>query len=488
MSSVPQIDGATLRHVESHTGRRQRPTAGVTRTMATPPPELEPLRGKRIVYLTAGAAGMFCGSCLRDNAAAAGLRSLGLDLEVPLVPLYTPIRTDEADLSVDQVFFGGINVYLQQKIPLFRHLPAFLDHWLDRPGLLRRVSSHAVSIDPKALGELTLSMIRGEHGNQRKEMRRLVHWMQTESVPDAVCLTNLLVGGCIPGIRRELGVPVVVTLQGDDVFLDALAEPWRSRVIEEMRLLATQVDGFFVFNDDYAARMANLLDLPPEKLWRIPLGIDTTDYLPLAEARFAGAPASAQDPVTIGYFARLCREKGFDLLVDAWIRLCGQRRTSHPGTPLPRLRAGGWLPQTPASYLPDQAEKIRLAGLSEHFEYVGAPEREGKLDFLRATDLFCVPAHFCEPKGLYALEAMASGLPVVGPDHGAFPPMIHQSGGGRLHEANNAADLARVLGGLLDSPAERLHLGRAGQEWVARSATRQIMAEGTARKLAVLFT
>ena len=83
---------------------------------------------------------------------------------------------------------------------------------------------------------------------------------------------------------------------------------------------------------------------------------------------------------------------------------------------------------------------------------------------------------------------MASGLPVVGPDHGAFPPLIHQSGGGRLHEADNADDLARVLGGLIDAPAERLDLGRAGHEWVARSATRQIMAVGTARKLAGLFS
>ena len=39
------------------------------------------------------------------------------------MPLYTPIRTDEENVSVDQVFFGGINVYLQQKVGLFRYLP-----------------------------------------------------------------------------------------------------------------------------------------------------------------------------------------------------------------------------------------------------------------------------------------------------------------------------------------------------------------------------
>ena len=51
----------------------------------------------RVVYLIAGAGGMYCGSCLRDNRLAATLIKQGRD--VVLVPLYTPIRTDEADVS-----------------------------------------------------------------------------------------------------------------------------------------------------------------------------------------------------------------------------------------------------------------------------------------------------------------------------------------------------------------------------------------------------
>lgn len=444
-------------------------------------PDLEILRGKRLVYLTAGAAGMFCGSCLRDNATAAGLRALGLGLEVPLIPLYTPIRTDEADMSVDQVFFGGINVYLQQKLPLFRHLPAFVDRWLDRPGLLRRVSSKAVSIDARALGELTLSMIRGEHGNQRKEMRRLIGWMKAECRPDAVCLTNLLIGGCIPGLKREFGVPVMVALQGDDVFLDALAEPWRGRVLAEMRKLVALVDGFFVFNPGYAALMAEMLGIPPEKLWPLPLGIDTADFTPLAETRGKAAEA---EPVTIGYFARLCREKGFDLLVDAWLLLHERWRAHGHSAPPPRLQAAGWLPKDPPDYLTGQIAKIEQAGLAEHFQHAGSPERDGKLDFLRRTDVFCVPARFVEPKGLYVLEAMAAGLPIVGPDHGAFPHLLGASGGGRLHRPGDAAHLAEVLESLALDASARHSLGQAAREWVRHEGTREAMALATAQRLA----
>src|SRR3954464_5152787 len=117
----------------------------------------------RIAYVTAGAAGMYCGSCLHDTTLAAALGKLGHD--ALLVPTYTPIRTDEADVSQSRVFFGGINVYLQQKLALFRHTPWFLDRPLDSLPLLRWVSRFAVKTRAEELGNLAVSMLRGEHGH-----------------------------------------------------------------------------------------------------------------------------------------------------------------------------------------------------------------------------------------------------------------------------------------------------------------------------------
>src|SRR5262245_54116555 len=143
-----------------------------------------------VAYITAGAAGGYCGSCMRDNTLVAALTARGHD--ALLIPTYTPIRTDEKDVSQKRVFFGGINVYLQQKLSLFRRTPWFLDRLLDSPGLLRWVSRFAVKTRAEELGELTVSMLRGEHGHQRKEIAKLVNWLAAEVRPDIVNLTAVL--------------------------------------------------------------------------------------------------------------------------------------------------------------------------------------------------------------------------------------------------------------------------------------------------------
>lgn len=410
---------------------------------------------------------MYCGSCLRDNALAAGLSSLGWD--VTLLPLYTPIRVDEEDRSIDQVFFGGINVYLQQKIPLFRHLPAFFDRWLDNPRLIKRVASGALSVSAKELGSLTLSMVRGEDGFQRKEVSRLVQWLKEVAKPDLICLTNLLVGGSIPALKRELGVPVLVTLQGDDVFLDELLEPWKSQVLHEMQRLAQEADGFITFSGFYREQMSKLLKVSAEKFHLTPLGVTVSEFDSVYRARRNKAPGKV-----LGYFARLAPEKGFDLAVSAFIELA-------PRFPDLRFHAGGWLSEKDREFYLSQLARIEVAGLSDRFLPLEAPDAEAKMEFLRGIDLFTVPARFAEPKGIYALEAMACGLPVVVPDRGAFPEMIAASGGGLLCKPEDPSDLASKLSDLLADPVAATRFGEKGRVWVESSNNRMRMAEVTAQ-------
>src|SRR5436309_1157850 len=187
----------------------------------------------RIAYITAGAAGMFCGSCMHDNTLAAALTAQGHD--ALLIPTYTPIRTDERDVSQPRVFFGGINVYLQQKLSLFRHTPWALDRLLDFPRLLRWVSRFAVKTQAEELGELTISMLKGEHGHQRKEIDKLVYWLADEARPEIVNITNVILSGLVHELKKRLPVPVLGTLQGDDIFLEALHEPHRSQALELVR-------------------------------------------------------------------------------------------------------------------------------------------------------------------------------------------------------------------------------------------------------------
>src|SRR5215469_18674666 len=112
----------------------------------------------RIAFITSGAAGMYCGSCMRDNTLTAALIRLGHD--AVLIPTYTPIRTDEEDVSQRRVFFGGVNVYLQQRSGLFRYTPWLFDRLLDFPRLLRWVSRFARNTRPDQLGDMTVSMLR----------------------------------------------------------------------------------------------------------------------------------------------------------------------------------------------------------------------------------------------------------------------------------------------------------------------------------------
>lgn len=408
---------------------------------------------------------MYCGSCMRDNSLAIALRELGC--ETLLVPTYTPIRTDEESVAENRVFFGGINVFLEQKFPLFRKLPSVLTGWLSNPSLIGTLAKRSVKIKAAELGELTLSMLRGEHGNQANEVTRLVDWLKTEK-PDLVNLTNLLIGGFIPVLKRQLDCPVIVTLQGDDLFLGQLVEPHRTQALTEIKKLAQQVDAFVVNSRYYAAEMATVLDQPLEKFHIVPLGADTADILE--------APAATHDGRTknIGYFARLCPEKGFDVLVDAFINL-----KQLPDTAGVKLKAAGWLGANDEDFFKAQVAKIRTAGLEADFHHAGSPDRDEKREFLRSLDVFSVPTTYREPKGLYVIEALAAGVPVVQPDHGHFPELLARTGGGVLFPPGDSTHLAESLHQLLESPKQRRALATEGRKNAATMASAIRMAEET---------
>ena len=437
------------------------------------------LSSKKIIYLTAGAGGMFCGSCLHDNALTKALIQAGWDVQ--LVPTYTPIRTDEEDVSVDRVLFGGLNVYLQEKVSLFRHLPMFLDRFLNNPRLIRRVTARAIDTDAATLGSLALSMLKGTDGNQRKEVRRLVNWLKAEK-PDLLILTNLLIGGSLNLIKRHLNIPVLVTLQGDDVFLDSLKSPYREKCLEEIKKLVRHVDGFIVHSQFFRDYMSLYFEIDPARIHVTPLGIDVKDFVPRLEP-IQIPQRSNSETRTIGYLARLAPEKGLHQLAQAFVEI---KRS--PEFADVKLKIAGWLGPPNLQYAEDIWDELRRAGLSNEFHYIGAIERSEKLKFLSEIDILCVPTVYREPKGLYALEAMAAGVPVVVPDHGAFPELIQDTGGGRLFEPGNIESLENVLCELLRDASQRQLLGQNGQADVHQHRNAASMAQTTGELLAEFLT
>lgn len=398
---------------------------------------------------------------MHDNTWARALKAHGA--EVTLIPTYTPIRLDEDDQSTHKVFLGGINVYMEYRWSwLWQKLPRALTRRLDAPWLLNL--TRFASNDARDLGPLTLAMLEGESGPQRRAIEELVDFLTTQLKPDVICFSNVLLVGAMRLLREKFNGPAYCVLQGDDIFLKDLPDPFGRRAVEAIQNRAADFDGFLVHSNYYRDFMADFLRLPAEKFHRLPLGIDLSGH--------DGQPAAQKgDLFTVGYFARICEEKGLHQLVDAFRIL----NAKHPQT---RLLAGGYLGARDKAYFRRIVNNARDLGSA--FQYVGSPETHAeKVALLKQFDVLSVPTVYREPKGLYVLEALANGVPVVQPRHGAFPELIASTGGGLLVEPGDADDLANALDKLMHDAQERVQLGAAGQANVRAMHNLQTMATET---------
>ena len=416
----------------------------------------------RIISITAGAGGMYCGSCIRDNALAKSLMQMGH--EVMLVPLYTPPRTDGPSVSEQRVFFGGISVYLEQYSALFRATPWMVDRLWEAPWLLRAVSQRGVQTQPEQLGALTVSILEGRHGRQRKEFDKLVHWLRTQAVPDVIDLSNSMLISLAPALKEAIGRPICCTLQGENIFLDHLSEPYHSRALGLIRDHAQAVDRFIAVSDYYAGHMAQYLQIPGAKIDVVPLGI--------AVDGFAPRDGAASTPFTIGYLGRVTPEKGVHLLCDAYRRLRGQGELHGC-----RLELAGYLGPEHRAYVDGMMRQIGEWGLESEIHYRGPLEFDDKVSFLRALDIFAVPATYDDPKGLALVEAMACGVPVVAARRGTYIELLERTGGGVLTAPDDLDSLMAELVRLRSDAAARRALGERGAAGVREHYSAEAMAQ-----------
>jgi len=401
----------------------------------------------KILYLTGGAGQMYCGSCLRDNALATELIARGHD--VTLLPVYTPTLTDEENVSYDKVFFGGVSVYLEQYVPMFRDSPKWLDRVWDSKPMLDLATRRSISTSPKMLGEMTVSMLKGENGFQRKEISKLLDWLKSEDQPDVVSLPYTLLIGLAKPIKEASGKPICCTLQGEDLFLDGLEEPYRSQSKELIRAQLQYVDVFISVSEYYAEFMPPYLGIPPNKIRVVPLGINLEGY--------SKKPRDKSRPFTIGYFARVAPEKGLHVLAETYRHLRSSGALTNA-----RLEVAGYLGPEHRQYLENIVHEMQKANLGTEFSYRGKLDREQKIAFLQELDVLSVPATYNEPKGIFLLEAMACGVPLVQPRRGGFTEIVERTGGGLLVEAENIESLAEGLMKLNQDPSLASELGDKG--------------------------
>ena len=419
----------------------------------------------KIAQLTPGTGSFYCGSCLRDHTATKALQKIGHDAY--MVPFYLPfaLETPEQDAR-SGIFMGGVNLYLQHKFPALKKLPRLVGRVFDGVGFLRWSSKRGDMTDASQLGELALATIGGNAGNQPREMERLVEWMKDDGLPDVLVLSNVMLAGLVPHLRAELDVPIICTLHGEDTFLDRLPSPCREQAWATLKDRVSAIDHFVAVSRYYQQTMQARLDIPAENISYIHNGIDLTDY-----ANHQRQPFDTESPLTIGYLARMCEDKGIHTLIEAFIEL-KQRDT----IPRLRLHADGVVLNADQKLLTTLQEKIADAGHADDVRFRANVERHDKLEMLHSVDILAVPALYGESFGLYVIEALAAGTPVVQPRHAAFPEIVEATGGGVLHEPNDATALADALEYLLLNHDRRLAMGERGRQAVQENFSDRRMA------------
>ncbi|MEK9773755.1 MAG: glycosyltransferase family 4 protein [Opitutae bacterium] len=406
----------------------------------------------RIAFLTPGTGNYHCGVCMRDNSLARHLIDHGH--EVIMLPTYLPHLLDEeaAGTKKSPVFLGGINVYLQHKFPIFRKSPKWLDNLFNSERLLRWVAGKRGMTTPRELSEITLSTLQGKDGPLVKEVEKVIDWFKQFGKPDILILSTILLAGIGRVVRKELNIPVIGFLQGEDGFLDSLLPEYREEAWSLLGSDARKLDACVSPSHYFAGHMGSRLGIPKNKIQYFPNGISLEGY---------DVANSKPDQPTIGYFARICPEKGLDLLIDAYIEL--KKSDQHESL---RLAIAGTLPSENITYLEEQKTKISRAGLDDFVEISTNLSRPEKINFLKELTLFCVPARFPEAFGLYVIEAMASGVPVVVPDHGSFPEIIEETKGGLLYAKNDPGGLTHALSTMLGDSKQAQQFGEQGREAV----------------------
>ena len=394
----------------------------------------------KIVHIIPGSGGSFyCGNCLRDSKYFDALRKMGHD--VIKVPMYLPIFSDEKDLTDIPVFYGAVSIYLKQMFPIFRKAPAWLDKLLNSKSMLKLAASQAGSTRAAGLEEMTISMLLGEKGNQNEELERLTEWLKHHFKPDVIHLSNALLSGLAKKLKETLNVPVVCTLQDEDVWVDVMSSENREKVWGLMAENANYIDRFISVSEFYAAFSARKMELPPEKISSIHIGVNPNDYQ---------YKNSAEKPRTIGYISRMCHENGLDILTDAFILLKKQ-----PGYDDVTLVITGGQTGDDKAYLKQIRKKLATNGLLSSVNFHHDFEGEGRKEFFNASSMISVPVRNGEAFGIYIAESMASGIPVVQPALGAFPEVLSKTGGGIIYNENTPEQLSVALRSLLDNP-ERL--------------------------------
>jgi len=405
----------------------------------------------RIVHIVPGFGGTFyCGNCLRDSGVVASLKKAGH--HAVTLPMYLPLTMNGNENNDDiPVFYGAVNIYLKQ-FPVFRHMPKWFEHLMNSPSVLKFAAKKSSSTRASGLEDLTESMLLGAEGHQSEELQQLVDFLKYHEKPDIVHVSNALLLGMAKKVREEVGVPVVCSLQDEDVWVDAMHEDHREKMWQLLAEKAKDVDAFIAVSNFFAGVMQKRMSIPDDKLHVLHVGI-------VADAYTYSKPAA--EPQAIGFVSRMCEENGFEVLIDAFVLLKKNQAFKDL-----KLKATGGQTGDDTKFIHKQIDKLKLNNIDSDFEIQPDFTPSELNNFFKSITVLSVPVLKGEAFGLYQLEALASGVPLVQPELGAFPEIINTSGGGVIYKPNTALALADKLSEVLLNPAKMEAMSLNGRKAV----------------------
>ena len=382
----------------------------------------------KILIIGPGAGDSFyCGNCFRDSLQASALIRAGHD--VTILPLYLPAHHATEGVPI---FFPAVSYYIEQAMFKRGNMPQWVSKLASSKVFMNLAASMSGSTSASGMEGMTMSMITGADGAFKRNLSDMIAWIEKEGKPDIVHLSSSLLIGIAAPLKEAIGVPIVCSLQDEEVWIDSLKGEWAATAWEAITANAAAVDRFVTTSNYYKQIIdAKMPSLSPTVIYP---GINIEKY----------RSDTLPERPTIGFFYRMNQLDGLDTLAEAFVML--KQRGTIPNL---TLRIGGGNTDSDKKFLSHIYDILRpyMDDIIVEEEY--SPVLHHR--FYKNVTLVSVPLQFDEGVGIYICEAYATGRPVVEPRRGSFTEIVGE--GGVLYDEQTPAALAAALERVLTDQA-----------------------------------
>ncbi|MDR2232073.1 MAG: glycosyltransferase family 4 protein, partial [Tannerella sp.] len=374
----------------------------------------------KILFIVPGSGDSFyCGNCFRDSLQASALRKAGHDVMV--MPLYLPL-TEVSFPSTTPLFFPATTYYVASSFFRNRSMPRWMQRLLGSKSALKLAASMSGSTSAQGTEGMTLSMIYGDDKTFHEQVATLINWIKHHEQPDVIHLSSIMLIGIAKAIKQEIRIPIVCSLQDEEVWIDNLKAKFSEMAWKGMMESVKYADKY-VSSSEFYKNIAMQKNPHLHDIEVIYPGVDVEKY---------ACDTYPEHPV-IGFFYRMNKINGLEILTDAFVKL--KKRQTIPGL---KLKIGGGYTSQDKKFLHIIRNKLKPymhdVEIQEEYHVEAHPQ------FYSDISVICVPITFDEGVGLYLCEAFAAGRPAVEPATGSFPEIVGEAG--IVYKPNNSDALA----------------------------------------------